>query len=463
LPYNVVLFITDQQRRDACGCYGNAVVRTPAIDRLAARGVRFTQAYCDSPVCAPSRAAMISGRRPCSNTALTHAVNGRSPGTPGNPGIVCEETLGSMFRKAGYATAAIGKMHVHGETREDDLGFDVRKHRFYTYDYEDYIREVGRDRVDVYLFDKQLSAHNKYNTSNTPVPLEAEYMQDSLTTASSLEFIRANAEQPFFLHVGLEKPHPPWATQAKYHEMYNPADMPLPDSRRQWDEIPEPFPFIPMRGLRPDGLGMSDERMQCAVASYYACCSEADENVGRILSLLEELAIADETIVIFTTDHGENLFDHGCMQKHCFYESAVGIPLILAGPDVDAAGAVCPQPCSLIDLMPTLAELCSLPTPGDAEGLSLLPALCGEVDEDRPIFSEFHEPSTGPCRMIRTREWKYVLYPGKAEVLFDRAADPHELTNLATDPQHRATCDELRGLVLDGWDTPDLPAQWRRA
>jgi choline-sulfatase len=457
LPHNVVLIITDQQRRDACGCYGNPIVKTPALDRLAARGVRFTDAYCDSPLCAPSRAAMITGRRPFSNTALTHMINGLASGAPGNPGIVSEETLGTMFRKAGYATGAIGKMHVHGETRQEDLGFDVRKHRFYTYDYEDYVNEVGQERVDAYLCDKTASAHNKYNTSNTPVKLEARYMQDSLTTASSMEFIRANAGKPFFLHVGLEKPHPPWGTQAEFHAMYDPDKMPLPDSRREWDEKPPVFPFIPKRGLGPEGPGFTDDEMRRAVASYYACVSNADDNVGRILTLLDELNLTDDTIVIFTADHGDNLFDHGLMQKHCFYESAVGIPLIAAGPGLEAGGATCSQPCSLIDLMPTLTQLCSLPTPGDAEGASLVPAVAGEIDPDRAIFSEFHESSTGPCRMIRTQRWKYLLFPGKTEVLFDRQADPKELTNLATDPAHEQTCKDLRARTLDGWDVPGLP------
>ena len=149
------------------------------------------------------------GRQVHHHGALTHLIRGKAPGIAGNGGITSSETLGSMFRKAGNVTAAIGKLHVHGETRENDLGFDVRAHRFYTYSFEDYINCVGRERVDAYLSNKDKDDELKYNTGLVPVRLQEEYMQDSLTTATTLDFIRQNNNRPFFVHVGLEKPHPP--------------------------------------------------------------------------------------------------------------------------------------------------------------------------------------------------------------------------------------------------------------
>ena len=234
MPYNVVLITSDQQRRDACGCYGNPIVGTPHIDELASRGVRFTQAYCDSPLCAPSRASYISGRQVHHHGALTHLMNGKAPGIPGNGDISCSETLGTLLRKGGYATAAIGKLHVHGETRQNDLGFDVRAHRFYTYHYQDYINSVGAQRVQAYLSGKDKDDRLKYNTAYAPVKLQERYMQDSLTTQSSIDFIGQQADRPFFIHVGLEKPHPPWTTQQRFLDLYDPRRMPLPANPNMW-------------------------------------------------------------------------------------------------------------------------------------------------------------------------------------------------------------------------------------
>lgn len=455
MSQNVVLITSDQHRRDACGCYGNPLVKTPHLDRLARRGVRFTRAYCDSPLCAPSRASYLSGRQVHHHGALTHAINGKNPGVPGNPGIVCRETLGSMFRKAGHATAAIGKLHVHGETRENDLGFDVRAHRFYTYSYEDYIEEVGRERVDAYLSDKDKSDEFKYNTAMKPVRLEEKYMQDSLTTETSLEFIRANADRPFFIHVGLEKPHPPWTTQQRFLDMYDPEEMALPENRHEWWENEPLFPFAPGKGFNRDRTApFSDDEMRRSIASYYACISDMDHNVGRILDTLDDLGLAETTTVIFTADHGDNLFEHGLEQKHCFYEGAVGVPLIVAAPGGFPRGGVSGQLAALVDIMPTLADLAGLPVPSDADGRSLLPAMRGHLDPDRAIFSEFHEWNRPPGRMVRHGKWKYFCYADSAEVLFDLEDDPAEMRNLAFEPACAAVRERLRALVLDDWQIP---------
>ncbi len=453
MPYNVVFITSDQHRRDACGCYGNPIVQTPNLDALAARGVRFTQAYCDSPLCAPSRASYISGRQVHNHGALTHAINGRSPGIPGNGGIESSETLGTMFRKAGYATAAIGKLHVHGETRQNDLGFDVRAHRFYTYSYEDYVDAVGEDKVAAYLSGKDRDDELKYNTALAPVHLEACDMQDSLTTATSIDFIRSHRDQPFFIHVGLEKPHPPWTTQPRFLDLYDPDVIPLPANRHEWwEKEGPPFPFMSGKGFNRDrGHPYSDAKMRNCIAAYYACISEMDHNVGRILGAVEAEGLTEKTVVIFSADHGDNLFEHGLEQKHCFYEGPVGVPLIITVPDGFPRGVENPQLTSLIDVMPTVAALNGLPVPADADGMSLLPAMRGEVDPDRAVFSEFYEWDDWPGRMIRYREWKYILYRGHSEVLFNLDRDPHEMENLAGDPACAEIRKYLRQCVLSDW------------
>ena len=443
--YNVVLVISDQHRRDACGCYGNRVVKTPGIDRAAERGTTFTAGYCDSPLCAPSRASVITGMMPHSHKALTHMMNGKNPGTPGNPGIVCTETMGTMFRNAGYQTAAVGKMHVHGETREEDLGFSFRKHRYYTYSFEDYRNEVGEERVKAYLSRIREDDHFRYNMANAPVQLEERHMQDSLTTSTTLQFIRDHKDEPFFVHMGLEKPHPPWTTQPRFHDMYDPSQMPLPATRRQWEEQ-DGNPYVTGRGLK---FSPTDEEMQGAVAAYYACITDMDHNLSRVIDEIESLGLTKRTIFIYTSDHGENLFDHGLCQKHCFYEPSVAVPLVMSCPGLLPESLRCDQPCTLIDLLPTLAELNGTAVPGEAEGISLVPAMRGRTDPDRPIFSEIHEWTS--MRMVRTSQWKFIYAPGHPDQLYDVKNDLDEIENLAEDLACANVCRELKARILEGW------------
>jgi choline-sulfatase len=161
--------------------------------------------------------------------------------------------------------------------------------------------------------------------------------------------------------------------------------------------------------------------------------------------------LTEKTVVIFSADHGDNLFEHGLEQKHCFYEGPVGVPLIVAVPDGVPRGVESPQLTSLIDVMPTVAALTGLPVPADADGMSLLPAMRGEIDPDRAVFSEFYEWDAWPGRMIRYREWKYILYRGHSEVLFNLDRDPHEMENLAGDPVYDGIRSELRRRVLNDW------------
>ncbi|MFW5870202.1 MAG: sulfatase [Candidatus Sumerlaeota bacterium] len=457
MQYNIVFITTDQHRRDAVGCYGNPHVKTPNLDWLAENGVRFTQAYCDSPLCAPSRASYISGRMVHHHGALTHMINGKASGMPGNPGIESSETLGTMFRKAGYATAAIGKLHVHGETREEDLGFDVRAHRFYTYDYEDYINAIGEEGVAAYLSGKDRDDKLKYNAAFKPVELEEEKMQDSLTTATSIDFIRDNSDRPFLIHVGLEKPHPPWTTQQRFLDLYNPDEMPLPENRHEWWEKEPLFPFPKAKGFNKDREEpFTDAEMRNCKASYYACISDLDENVGRITETLRDEGVLDKTIIVFSADHGDNLFEHGLEQKHCFYEGPVGVPLIISAPGNFPKGAVSEQKTALIDIMPTLAELNGLPTPDDADGISLVPAMRGDIDLDRAVFSEFYEHRKHPGRMVRYREWKYIYYHDAEDVLFNLDEDPDEMRNLAGQEPYAEIQEALKKRVLEGWDPEAL-------
>ncbi|TVQ22728.1 MAG: DUF4976 domain-containing protein [Spirochaetaceae bacterium] len=457
---NIILIISDQHRREACGCYGNRVVKTPNIDRLARRGVRFSRAYCDSPLCAPSRASLVTGLRPHHHGALFHAVNGKQPGIEGAPGITCERTIGEFLRDNGYDTAAIGKMHVHGETPINDLGFSFRKHRFYTYTFREYIEAVGQENMDRYLgpgFPEQTPRAYRdkrwnLNTDNTPVDMEEDKMQDSLVTATAVQYIAEKAElqrsgcgRPFFVHVGLEKPHPPWKTQPRFHALYDPDQMRLPRTRYEQDETGG-YDYI-QQGRRKNPF--TDDDMRHSVAAYYANVTNMDENVGKVVDAAVEAGVYDNTVFIYTSDHGDNLFDHGLTGKHCMYEASVGVPLIISYPAAFPQNTETDQLSSLLDLYPTLADLIGVPVPSKLDGQSLLPAVNGAPARDRMLYSEFHE--AGPLRMIRTEKWKYIYTHQRSDQLYDVENDPDEMNNLAAEPAYGETVRELRTAALDDW------------
>jgi len=444
--YNVLLIISDEHRRDASGCYGNKTVKTLSIDALAQDGVIFTRAYCPSPLCAPSRASMLTGKYPNSHGALHHYINGKDPGLHNEPGIRGQRTIAHMFRAHGYVTGAIGKMHVHGETREHDLGFDYRKLRFYTYLYEDYKNEVGEEKAKAYLGKGYRDRHYSYNTDNTPTELGEEFMFDNLVAKYAVDFIKKNKDRPFFLHVGFEKPHAPWKTQKKYHDLYNPEDIELP---KTWDQLKKGADFDHIMPDTKKNKDFTETQIRNSIAAYYANVTSMDENVGKLITAIKETGLYEKTIIIYTSDHGESLYEHGLIEKHCFFEGAVGIPLIIYCPGLKVKEKTCSCLASLVDIMPTLSEMSGFGKIEGIDGISLLDAMVTGVYPERHIYSEFYTHK--PQRMILTDKWKYVYTIGASEQLYDLANDKEEMNNLAYDSEYDHIRAELREKVFEGW------------
>ena len=252
--WNVIFIISDQHRRDASGCYGHKIVKTPGIDRVAETGALFLNAYTPAPLCGPARSAVMTGTHVHTSGGFTHPQDEQLNDLP---------TLGSVFRDAGYATAAIGKVHIHGESAERDLGFDERALRYYTYGMRDYIKAIGQKNVDKYNGDRPT-----YNPDNAPVELKDELMFDNLVTDRVIEFIEKNKDKKFFTWMGLEKPHPQLYAPARFHDMYDPKDMELPETAH------DPVGDIPETTQRRKwGRGadhMTDEQTKGTAAAYYA-------------------------------------------------------------------------------------------------------------------------------------------------------------------------------------------------
>lgn len=460
---NILFIISDQHQWRYLSHGGHPAVRTPHLDRLAREGVRFSDAYCQSPLCGPSRASVMTGLYPHTNRQYTHG---------GFPLPEDMPTLGTVFRQAGYATGAIGKVHILGETRERDLGFDDRQMRLYTHRFSDYIAAVGEDAVNRYAtYRKPLPRFQTvYNPTNAPVDLRDDQMFDHLVVERCIEFMEkvagaasagetresgggSSGHTPFILWAGLEKPHTDWTAPARYHAMYDPRDMVLPPTVGE-DRTDMPNAWY--ASTRQSWCFDEDEIRHC-LAAYCANVTYLDDHIGRLLAALDRLGLAEDTLVVYTTDHGEMCFDHGMVQKQNFFEESVRVPLLVRLPDGTGAGSVRSEPVELVDLFPTFCELAGVTAPSALDGRSLAAALRhgAALDPHRPVFSEYYEWGM-PERMVRQGDWKYMHATGDQCQLYNLADDPRETRNRVADPACRERVRQLQDCVLTGWEQPDM-------
>ncbi len=455
---NILFICSDQHRADAMGCAGHPQVETPNLNRLAATATQFIRAYAAAPICGPCRSAMLTGRTVAHCGVLTHGHMHRQMGLP---------TMGTVFRSAGYATAAFGKLHVAGEDDEHDLGFDERALRVYTPMKNDYQHTIGLEKFWQYCsYLPQYKPHpdarerHGYNLENKPIQLEDELILDHMVADQAIEFLQRHSDHrspitddhPFFLYVGLEKPHNEMYAPKRFHDLYDPARMTLPKNRRfDRSRLPDTIcdnPDFPIAD------GLADDQMRQATAAYYANVSYMDEQAGRVLDALDDLGLRDNTIVIYSSDHGENLFNHQIVQKHCFFEESVRVPLIVRIPGVTEAGMTRTQFASLLDLLPTFCNACNIEPPQELDGQSLLPAITDNVPLHDAVFSEYYSAGI-PERMIRTERWKYVHSHGDLHQLYDLENDPHENMNLIDDPAHADICKQLDTRLCRDWKIPE--------
>jgi arylsulfatase A-like enzyme len=286
------------------------------------------------------------------------------------------------------------------------------------------------------------------------VGLAEELMFDALVVKRSKQFLREHRDDPFFLCVGLEKPHPPWWAPAEFHAMYSPEDVDLPDDFGQ-----RPVNVPDSQHWRMEVKDKILERFSApaarnAKAAYYANVSYMDHKLGQLLSAVDDLGLTENTLVVYTSDHGEMLFDHTLIQKGYMYDPAVAVPLICAYPGHFPAGARRDEIVQLLDLFPTFMDAAGLEHPDGLEGESLLPVARGEADaEGRAAFAEFYSWGS-PWRMIRTPGFKYVYQDTEMAQLYDMVNDPCETTNLATDAGFKAACAELHERVMADWEIP---------
>lgn len=434
---NLLVIISDMYARNVVGCYGNPIVKTPNLDALAARGTRFTNAYCNSPLCVPSRASLATGR-------YAHEVKGWGNGHPynGNPPGWGHRLMGSNHK-----VTSIGKLHYR-ETG-DNNGFDEEILPMHVPDGVGDLLGLIRNDPPTYESTRSLA--------EDAGPGESSYTEyDRKITSATCKWLENDAPNhtanPWVLFTSFVSPHFPLTAPEEFYNLYPHDNLPYPLHYKSEERSTHPCIDVIRKVWNYDDY-FNEENIPKAIAAYYGLCSFLDSNVGEVLSSLEQCNLTEDTRVLFIADHGDNLGNHGLWGTSTMYEGSTGIPMILAGADIPENKSISTI-VSLVDVYPTVLESVgeTLTSKENAlPGDSLFGIANGETP-DRTVLTEYHGggSNTGVF-MIRVDNWKYVHYVGYPCQLFDLDSDPNEANDLGEDPQYeevRARCEgKLRELV----------------
>jgi len=431
--YNVIVIASDDLRA-TLGSYGNKIVKTPNLDKLAARGIRFDRAYTQYPLCNPSRSSLLTGKYPTQTEVMDNEHYFRAL----HPELV---SLPQHFKANGYASLRAGKI-FHGGIDDTEAWTEGGEARTFT----------GARRPPSNADSAERIAH-----SDRIVVLDGdgEDNGDYLMATQAIEFLEKYKDKPFFLALGMAKPHSPPTAPKKFFDLYDAEKIPLPVDFSTRPQAPPGFPEISIARRNTDlfiNREASPRDAREMIRAYYASVSFMDEQVGRVLDAVDRLKLLDNTIIVFWGDHGYHLGEKGKWSKaYSLFEVAVRVPFIIAGPGVERG--VSPRTVQLLDMYATLVELCGLPQPYRApsrlEGHSLVSLLRNpRARWDYPAFSVVqYQGKIG--KSVRTERWHYVSWDdGKAgEMLLDHENDPDELRNLAALPEYLRTVSQMRRLL----------------
>ena len=534
---NILFIMCDQLRWDYLSCYGHPTLATPHIDSLAARGVRFTRAYVQSPICGPSRMSFYTGRY-----MQSHGSNWN-----GIPLKVGELTMGDYLRPLGVATVLVGKTHMVADREGmERLGIDpssiigvrVAECGFDLFERDDGLHARGPDggyesrqpRYNQYLNAKGYPGENPWHDfanaaagegnelasgwamrhARKPARVKEEDSETPYMTRRAMEFIDEAGDAPWCVHLSYIKPHWPYIAPAPYNDMYSAADVIAPV--RSEDERANPHPvFREFMASRVSKVFSRDEVRNEVVPVYMGLIKQIDDQMGVLFRFLEQRSLFDNTLIVFTSDHGDYLGDHWLGEKEFFHEPSVKIPLIICDPTAhDTRGSVCSELVEAIDLAPTFLDVLGADPAQQShrlEGRSLVPLLHRSAPADwrRYTISEYDysiqpaaealgvAPRDARLFMIADKRWKLIHAIGFRPMLFDLASDPHELHDRGTDPACEAERERLtgalaqwglrlsqrqtrseqqirsmrgkverRGILIGIWDETDIPAElWR--
>lgn len=450
-----VLFIAVDDLDCRIHSYGDPVAKTPNLDRLAAQGVRFDRAYCQYPLCNPTRSSVLSGRYPTNTGVLDN-----------NTLLVLDEgqqTMPRYFERNGYATAMHGKIfHAfnHGMYRGDAKPTTAAAAQWFTPE------ERARQKAETPAYWER--THSPYRNMRVPNPSqygwaneygplpESDPGPDAKTADQALASLKkmTAGTAPFFLAVGFVKPHVPLKAPQAYFDMYDPEQMPLPPD---FDTEPRQLTGFPTDEFRQNidlfaGRSFTAHEAREAMRAYYACISYMDAQLGRVLDELKRTGADKNTIIVLWGDHGWHLSEKGMWAKGTLFEVSARGPLMIADPRKRTGGQVSPRVVQYLDMYPTLVDLCGLPRAPWLQGVSLSPLLDNpKAAWDRPAYT-VQTRNWGLGRSVRNERYRFTEWDeGRGgTALFDHDVDPHEMKNLAADPKHKSTVDQMRALLRQG-------------
>jgi len=533
---NVLFIMCDQLRWDYLSCYGHPRLKTPNIDALAARGVRFTRAYVQSPVCGASRMSFYTGRYVHSHGASWNGI----------PLKVGEMTLGDYLRPLGVQAALVGKTHMRADVEgmqrlgidpDSIIGVRVSECGFDPYERDDGLHAVGPNgrydpqipRYNQYLNDKGYGGDNPWHDwanaadgdgnalasgwamrhARKPARVSEEDSETPYMTRRAMDFMTEAGDRPWCLHLSYIKPHWPYIAPAPYNSMYGPEDV-LPVVRSE-EERRDPHPvYRAFMNLRVSNTFAREEVREEVIPVYMGLIKQIDDQLGLLFKFMEDRGLLDNTLIAFTSDHGDYLGDHWMGEKDLFHDPSAKVPLIIADPSVSADAArntVSDVLVEAIDLVPTFLEALG----GDPaqqshrlEGRSLMPLLRGTPPAQwrEHVFSEYDysilpvsaalgiEPSRARLFMVADERWKYVHAVGFRPMLYDLETDPNEFRDLGADPAYEAERErfadvlaqwalrvsqrtarsdaeirnmrgksQARGILIGVWDESDVPEE----
>ncbi|HVL11711.1 MAG TPA: sulfatase [Gemmata sp.] len=450
---NVLFIVSDDLTNNTLGCYGSATSKSPNIDKLAAKGVRFDRAYCQFPLCNPSRASFLTGLRPDTTRVYENATQFRK-------NVPDAQSLGQTFQKGGYFVARVGKLYHYGVPAQIGTdGLDDPP------SWQKVVNPRGGDKKDeddnkIFTLNPNGKGSGRYG--GTLSWLASEHpdagQTDGMTAGEVVKLMEANKDKPFFLACGFFRPHTPYVAPKKYFEMYPAAKIALPKvPAGHWKEHPTPA----FGSYKKEQDKLTDDLRREALQAYYAATTFMDAQVGVVLDGLEKLKLADRTIVVFISDHGYHLGEHGLWQKMSLFENSARVPLVIYDPRAKGNGKASARTVELVDLHATLADLAGLDAP-KTDGKSLRPLLNDPAAKwDKPAVTQVsrgtptatgEQTGKNPWFMgysVRTERYRYTEWDDgkKGAQLYDYETDPGERKNLADDPAHADTVKTMKALL----------------
>lgn len=458
--------MSDQHKRSCLGAAGDPVAKTPNLDSLAQTAVRFNSAYCTNPVCTPSRASLLTG-------LYTHNHQSLNNSTPLPP---THKTIAHHFSRAGYLTSLIGKMHfVDAQTHGFDYHLDFNdwfqylgpKTKLYAEELSRVnsgsglpeIDDLWRDFGDPWRNDRELDGRQGPVATGRISRIPERDHFESFVARESVRFLRRfrSEQQPFFLITSFLKPHDPFMPAERFAQMFRAEDVRLPET---WGKVDLSHMPAEVRNAIQNNAPTPELRhrseAQKRIAYYYANLAQMDDCAGTVLRALRELGLEENTIVIYTSDHGEMLGERGMWQKFEFYEGSCGVPLLIRVPGVSRPG-VCNSTLSQVSVLPTLAELCGVPVSAPLDGHSFVEQVRHpNATTADPVFAEYNLGNPHAKYMLREGHLKYTFWTHDIAELYDLNTDANEMHNLAMEPDYATTVSRMKDRLFAWYRPPEI-------